>query len=151
MKRAGLVALLHVACSPSTPAPVVPEGATTDLVVPPLPAPAPPAAATATASASPAAPPPTARNDPRAAEERFRAGREAFARGDYATARAMFTESLAADGAVGTLLNLAETELRLGDTASARRHLREAYDRATAAGDRTRATFAKTKLDALGP
>jgi hypothetical protein len=63
-----------------------------------------------------------------AAEALFRAGREAFKKGDFATACNDFAESQRLDAAAGTALNLSECDERLGRTASAWKDLREAMD-----------------------
>jgi hypothetical protein len=73
--------------------------------------------------------------DPVAATELFRQGREALLRGDLTTACAKLEESLRLDVKVGTLLNLAECEDKLGRLAAARQHLQRAIDVAVAAGD----------------
>ena len=59
----------------------------------------------------------SAPSDPPAAEALFRAGRSAFDRGDYADALRRFSESYQLEPAVGTLLNVASTEERLGKLA----------------------------------
>lgn len=66
--------------------------------------------------------------DPVFAESLFRSGRTAFERGDFVAACNDFTESHRLDPAVGTELNLSECEEKLGRTASAWRHLREAIE-----------------------
>src|SRR5262249_18414147 len=131
--RIACALVLVVACSPSsTPEPTAPP-----LDIPPLPASATVQPKPVVSNAPPAEEP--VQRDPKAAEEAFRLGREAFQRGDFTTARDRFAESHRLDPAVGTLLNLAETELRLGDNANARRHYQDAYDRAMAAGQKDRA------------
>lgn len=60
------------------------------------------------------------------AQALFDAGREAMARGRYELACQKFDESLAAEPAVGTLLNLAHCEERRGLLVSALRRYREA-------------------------
>ena len=57
--------------------------------------------------------------DPAAAEWLFREGRALMKKGDFAPACAKLAESQRLDPAVGTLMNLAECEERIGRTASA--------------------------------
>jgi len=59
------------------------------------------------------------RGDSAAAEQLFTAGREAFERGDYATACPKFEESQRLDPAAGTLINLAACYEKVGRLASA--------------------------------
>jgi hypothetical protein len=59
------------------------------------------------------------RGDAAAAEQLFTAGREAFERGDFATACPKFEESQRLDPAAGTLINLAACYEKLGRLASA--------------------------------
>ena len=68
--------------------------------------------------------------DPAAATELFKQGRAAMELGDYKAACPKFAESLRLDAKVGTLLNLAECEEKLGQLASARQHLQRAIDQA---------------------
>jgi hypothetical protein len=72
-------------------------------------------ALTLTAAASAEAAP----GDAALAEALFTSGKEAMARGDFATACARLSESLKLDPAVGTMLNLATCEERSGKIASA--------------------------------
>jgi hypothetical protein len=58
-------------------------------------------------------------NDAAAAEALFEAGRQAMARGDYATACKNFQDSNQLDPAIGTLFNLANCEEQRGRLASA--------------------------------
>src|SRR6185295_14702479 len=57
--------------------------------------------------------------DPAAAEALFSAGREAFEKGDYATACPKFEESHRLDPGAGALINLAACREKLGKLASA--------------------------------
>src|SRR6188474_3327999 len=59
------------------------------------------------------------RGDAAAAEQLFTAGREAFERGDFASACPKFEESQRLDPAAGTLINLATCYEKLGRLASA--------------------------------
>ena len=59
------------------------------------------------------------RGDAAAAEQLFAAGRQAFERGDFATACPKFEESQRLDPAAGTLINLAACYEKLGRLASA--------------------------------
>ena len=68
--------------------------------------------------------------DPAAATELFKQGRVLMEKGDYAGACPKFAESARLDAKVGTLLNLAECEDKLGQIAEARQHLQLAIDRA---------------------
>src|SRR5947209_893118 len=61
-----------------------------------------------------------------APEESFERGRIAFEHGDFLTAEKEFETSYAADPAIGTLLNLAVCEQRLGRLAAALGRLQEA-------------------------
>ncbi len=85
--------------------------------------------------------------DPSAAEALFRDGREAMRRGDPATACERFHESQRLDPAVGTLLNLAECEEKLGHVARAWARLREALEALSPNDDRV--TDTKRKLGDL--
>lgn len=67
--------------------------------------------------------------DPAAADALFRSAREAFARGDYATACPRFAESQRLDPAVGTLLNLSACEEKLGKLTVSYAHLVEAIEK----------------------
>jgi hypothetical protein len=86
--------------------------------------------------------------DPVAATELFKQGREAMSKGDHATACRKFGDSARLDVKVGTLLNLAECEEKLGKIAAARRDVQRALDIARAQND-DRAELAKTRLAAL--
>jgi len=81
----------------------------------------------------------------------FRKGREAQMTGDLEGARELFAESLRLEPAVGTLLNLAEVEAKLGDTENARHHFQEVEAAASARGMTDRAAFARARLQALPP
>jgi hypothetical protein len=89
-----------------------------------------------------------AARDQVAAEALFRAGREAAAKGDHATACARFAESQRLDPAPGTLINLGDCKAQLGLFASAWQHYQEAADRLV--GDARLATV-RRKLDAVTP
>ena len=67
--------------------------------------------------------------DPAAADALFRSAREAFARGDYATACPRFAESQRLAPAVGTLLNLSACEEKLGKLTVSYAHLVEAIEK----------------------
>lgn len=69
--------------------------------------------------------------------------------GDLAKARALFVRSYRLDPAVGTLLNLAMCEERLGMRDDALRHYQAAYDASMKEGRKDRAAVAKGRLDAL--
>ena len=84
---------------------------------------------------SPAGPATAQSSDPIAATELFRQGREAMTRGDFEAARLKLGESLRLDEKVGTLLNVAECEDKVGRIASARQHVQRAVDLARAQGD----------------
>jgi hypothetical protein len=86
--------------------------------------------------------------DPVAATELFKQGREAMSGGDYKTACPKFAESLRLDAKVGTLLNLAECEEKLGQIAGARQHLQRAIDLARASND-DRLAMATSRYAAL--
>ncbi len=77
--------------------------------------------------------------DSAAAEQLFTAGREAFERGDYATACPKFEESQRLDPAAGTLINLAACYEKVGRLASAWEAWRTAL-RQLAPGDERRPT-----------
>src|SRR5205085_12007916 len=66
--------------------------------------------------------------DPVAAEALFRDGRDAFKKGDWATACPKFAESQRLDPATGTLFNLADCEEHAGKTASAWLRWRDLID-----------------------
>ena len=84
-----------------------------------------------------------------AAEAAFDLGRSLAASGDYAGACAKFEESERAEPAVGTLLNLADCNEKLGLTASAWAALKEAAARAELAGEHGRAEAAAARGAAL--
>lgn len=84
-----------------------------------------------------------------AAEALFRAGRDAFAAGDFRTACARFEESQRLEPAVGTVINLAQCHEQLGQVASAWRRYREAQDRLTAGDERLE--LVKLRLAAIEP
>ncbi len=71
-----------------------------------------------------------------AADALFRAGREAFQRGDYVTAQERFSESFARDPAPGTLLNLALSEEQLGNVLAAWEHAKFVIEKLPASDDR---------------
>lgn len=87
--------------------------------------------------------------DAAAADALFQRGKEAMAKGDFATACAQLAESQRLDPAVGTLLNLADCEERAGKLASASTHFQEARDKLPV-GD-YRVAFADSRVAALGP
>ena len=153
--RAIVACAFVVACGePSSPPPTAPT-ATASLDVPPLPAPKPSADKPAVRQA----PPPTAAdtpddesplpNDPAASEAAFADAKRAMANGDLVKARALFLRSLRLDYAVGSLLNLAECERKLGDKPNALRHYQAAYDEAIKQGYKDRAAIAKARIDEL--
>jgi hypothetical protein len=82
------------------------------------------------------------------AEQLFREGRAALARGDHAEACARFAESQRLDPAPGTLLNLGECSQHLGLYASAFAHYSAA---AALLGGDTRLAIAKQKLAEIEP
>jgi hypothetical protein len=84
-----------------------------------------------------------------AAEAVFRAGREASARGDHATACEKYRESYRIEKALGTLLNIAVCEEALGQLASAWQHYQEVLH-ALPPGDE-RLTMTRERLAALDP
>ena len=86
--------------------------------------------------------------DPVSAEALFREGRAAMSRGEHALACQRFAESQRLDPAAGTLLNLGECKERLGKTASAWQHYREAADLLT--GDERR-ELALARIGAIEP
>jgi hypothetical protein len=83
------------------------------------------------------------------AEALFRAGREAVAKGDYATACARFEESHRLEPAAGTVFNLADCYEKRGQVASAWQRYREAKERLPAGDER--ASFAESRILALEP
>ena len=78
----------------------------------------------------------SAPSDPPAAEALFRAGRSAFDRGDYADALRRFSESYLLEPAVGTLLNIASTEEKLGRRARAWEHYSQVLGRLSKGDER---------------
>jgi hypothetical protein len=145
VKRIAIVILVAGCGTSSPPA----NNAPTPLEIKPMPS------ASATwgsppSTASVATDPEVARpHNPQRAEELFREAKQAIENGDLVLARDRLEASHRLDPAVGTLLNLAEVEARLGDVTNARRHYQEVVDKATAAGRTDRAAFAKQRLDAL--
>lgn len=89
-----------------------------------------------------AAPDETAKNE-------FQRGREAFKQGDYRSALPHFRKSQQLSPQVGTLLNLASCEEKLGLVASARHHFQEAVSQLPARDDRV--SFAQERISALEP
>ena len=82
-----------------------------------------------TASAASALPPSDARaHDGAGAEALFREGRAGMETGDYAHACPKFAESLRLDFAIGTVLNLAACEEKIGRIASAWQHYRQVVE-----------------------
>jgi hypothetical protein len=96
-----------------------------------------------------AAPAAAQSQDAAAAEVLFRAGRTAADAGDYATACAKFHESERLDPALGTLLNIADCEEKLGRLATAWTAYEEVAQRLP--DDDERHTIAATRSAALGP
>lgn len=94
-----------------------------------------------------------ARGDDNAAlaERLFIEGRRLVDAGEVEKACDKFSESLRLDAALGTLLNVAECETRLGRTASAWAHFRELRERAGRAGQKDRESYARDKLAELEP
>jgi hypothetical protein len=87
------------------------------------------ACVTATTVASAALPPSDARpRDGAGAEALFREGRAGMEAGDYAHACPKFAESLRLDFAIGTVLNLAACEEKVGRLASAWQHYRQVVE-----------------------
>jgi hypothetical protein len=87
--------------------------------------------------------------DPVAAEALFRQARQAFKKGDLATACPKFAESHRLDPAVGTLVNLAQCEQKSGMLASAWQHWREASEQLPAGDERI--AIAKHAIEELEP
>lgn len=85
--------------------------------------------------------------DPVTAEALFREARDAARAGDYAAACPKFAESQRLGPAVGTLLNLARCEGKLGRVATAWQHLRQVIDQLSPADDRL--AYARAELAAL--
>jgi hypothetical protein len=73
--------------------------------------------------------------DPQRGAELFKEGREALASGDYALACRKFAESASADPRVGTFINLAQCEEKLGRLAASRQFWQQAVDLARGLGD----------------
>jgi hypothetical protein len=84
-----------------------------------------------------------------AAEALFNEARKAMDSGDFPTACDRFRESQRLEPAVGTLMNLAVCEEKIGKLASAWQHWREALDTLPPQDDRR--TFAEQRLAALRP
>jgi len=89
-----------------------------------------------------------AQSDPAAATELFKQARDAAAHGDWKTACPKFVESLQLDAKVGTAINLADCEEKLGQLASARGHLQRAIDLARASND-DRIAMAEERFKAI--
>lgn len=151
---APLVAVL--ACGEPSSVPPSAPTATASLDVPPLPPPkpasekpvvrqAPPAAGTAGEEKDDSPLP----HDRAGAEQAFQDARQAMQAGDTAKARALFLRSYRLEPAVGTLLNLAMCEEKLGMRDDAIRHYQAAYDASAKEGRTDRAAVAKSRLDAL--
>src|SRR4051812_35827383 len=87
--------------------------------------------------------------DPSAADALFQSAKEAFDRGDLATACPRFAESQRLDPAPGTVLNLGACEEKRGHVAAAWQAFREARE-ALPAGD-FRIAYADERIAALGP
>jgi hypothetical protein len=85
--------------------------------------------------------------DPAAADALFQKGREAAEKGDWATACPKFAESQRLDPAPGTLLNLADCEEHLGQTAFAWEHFKTAMETLPSTDDRV--PFAKQRMASL--
>jgi hypothetical protein len=85
--------------------------------------------------------------DPAGAEVLFEAGRDLLDAGDYETACTKFAESQRLDPGAGTLMNWATCEEKLGKTASAWQHVKEALDSMPPRDDRV--AFARAKLREL--
>jgi hypothetical protein len=83
------------------------------------------------------------------AEALFRKAQDRMAQSDVDAACALFAQSLAADSALGTLLNLAACHEKQGKTATAWTEFAAAQARAASADDARRATFAKLHVDGL--
>lgn len=87
--------------------------------------------------------------DPASADALFRAGRAAADAGDAETAYRRFSESYRLDPAVGTLLNVADSEVALGRLADASEHYQRLLDTLDATDDRI--PLVKERLSALTP
>jgi hypothetical protein len=155
MKARWLVlALISTAsCAESAPPPQPPPSAAASLEVPPLPPPSP----AASAKPLPTPPPPSddpllgaqGPRDPARAEAAFAEARAAMNANNLPRARDLFVESYRLDPAIGTVLNLATVEEKLGDRENAIRHYQMAYDDSMKAGRYDRAQVAKARIDAL--
>jgi len=77
----------------------------------------------------------------------FLKGREAFDRADFSAAERFFHQSYELDAAVGTLLNLALSEDKVGKLSEAWQHAREVVD--ALPPDDTRVPIARTLLESL--
>jgi hypothetical protein len=88
--------------------------------------------------------------DAAAATELFSKGRAAMKQQDFVTACAAFADSERFDPKVGTLLNLADCEEKIGHLVSARSHWQQAMDLAHAGGD-TRESVARQRFAAVDP
>jgi len=86
---------------------------------------------------------------PAQAEEAFRLGREALARGDHKLALGHFQTSYGLEPGRGALLNIAVCEEQLGLFASAFKHFQELQGQLPTGDDR--APIVKQHLDAVGP
>jgi hypothetical protein len=86
------------------------------------------------------------------ADQMFQEGRAALAEEDYESARSYFERSYKVDPALGTLLNLAVCEEKLGKLRAALAHLQEAMDKAEP-DDRRRPLIAQrlARLDSRVP
>lgn len=86
------------------------------------------------------------------AETLFNRGQEHAKRGEYRAACPLFAESLRLDNQVGTLLNLAGCEERIGALVKALAHWREAIEKLSGPnGDPKFLEFAKKRADELDP
>jgi len=83
------------------------------------------------------------------AKEEFRQGRDAFKQGDYKTALPHFRKSQELFPQLGTLLNLASCEEKLGMVSSARKHFEQALTQLPERDDRL--AFTKQQIAALAP
>lgn len=83
------------------------------------------------------------------AEALFEDGQKLMTAGKTAEACEKFAASQKLDPALGTLLNLAACHEKLGKTATAWFEFNEAFSQATKQGDKTRAQFARSHVDAL--
>lgn len=152
-KRVVLVSLLLLpaACGEPSSAPPTAPTATASLDVPPLPPPKPTVEKPVVRQAADdgddeLSPLP---RDAAAAEAAFLEGKRALAAGDAEKARVFFVRSHRLDPAMGTLLNLALTEERLGMKEKAIEHYQRVVDEAQKSGRNDRAAMAKSRIDAL--